>query len=63
MDRLKRYAELIVRVGVNVQPGQTLFVNGQVEHAEFARALTRAGYEAGARYVDVRYIDQTCAAR
>ena len=58
MDRLKRYAELIVRVGVNLQPGQTLFVNGQVEHAELARALARAGYEAGARYVDVRYADQ-----
>ncbi len=58
MDRLKRYAELIVRVGVNLQPGQTLFVNGQVEHAELVRALARAGYEAGARYVDVRYVDQ-----
>jgi aminopeptidase len=58
VDRLKRYAELIVRVGVNLQPGQTLFVNGQVEHAELARALARAGYEAGARYVDVRYVDQ-----
>ncbi len=58
MDRLERYAELIVRVGANVQPGQTLFVNGQVEHAELARALARAGYQAGARYVDVRYGDQ-----
>jgi aminopeptidase len=58
MDRLGRYADLIVRVGANVQPGQTLFVNGQVEHAELARALARAGYEAGARYVDVRYGDQ-----
>ncbi|HEX6763368.1 MAG TPA: aminopeptidase [Gaiellaceae bacterium] len=58
MDRLERYAELIVRVGANVQPGQTLFVIGVVEHAELARALARAGYEAGARYVDVRYGDQ-----
>ncbi len=58
MNRLERYAELIVRVGANVQPGQTLFVNGMVEHAELARALARAGYEAGARYVDVRYSDQ-----
>ena len=58
MDRLGRYADLIVRVGANVQPGQTLFVNGMVEHAELARALARAGYEAGARYVDVRYTDQ-----
>jgi aminopeptidase len=58
MNRLERYADLIVRVGANVQPGQTLFVNGMVEHAELARALARAGYEAGARYVDVRYSDQ-----
>jgi len=58
MDRLERYAELIVRVGVNLQPGQTLFVNAQVEHLELARALAKAGYRAGARYVDVRYTDQ-----
>ena len=58
MDRLDRYAELIVRVGANVQPGQTLFVNSVVEHAELVRALARAGYRAGARYVDVRYGDQ-----
>ncbi|HEY7397661.1 MAG TPA: aminopeptidase [Gaiellaceae bacterium] len=58
MDRLDRYADLIVRVGANVQPGQTLFVVSLVEHAELARALARAAYEAGARYVDVRYGDQ-----
>jgi aminopeptidase len=58
VSRLERYAELIVRVGTNVQPGQTLFVNGLVDHAELARAIARAGYEAGARYVDVRYSDQ-----
>ena len=58
MDRLERYAELIVRVGVNLQPGQTLFVNAQVEHLELVRALAKAGYRAGARYVDVRYADQ-----
>ena len=58
MDRLERYAELIVRVGVNLQPGQTLFVNAQVEHLELVRALAKAGYRAGARYVDVRYTDQ-----
>ena len=58
VDRLARYAELAVRVGVNVQPGQTLFVSPQIEHAPLARALARAGYEAGARYVDVNYRDE-----
>jgi aminopeptidase len=57
VDRLDRYATLITRVGANVQPGQTLFVTALVEHAPLARALARAGYQAGARRVDVRYGD------
>jgi aminopeptidase len=40
-----------------VQPGQTVFLLTQVEHVELARALTRAAYAAGARYVDVHYRD------
>jgi aminopeptidase len=57
-ERLERYAELAVRVGANVEEGQTVFIGALVEHAPFARALTRAAYVAGARYVDVRYADQ-----
>ncbi len=57
-ERLERYAELAVRVGANVEEGQTVFIGAMVEHAPFARALTRAAYGAGARYVDVRYGDQ-----
>jgi aminopeptidase len=57
-QRLERYAELAVRVGANVQPGQTLFIGSLVAHAPLVRAMTRAGYAAGARYVDVLYIDQ-----
>jgi aminopeptidase len=57
-ERLERYAELAVRIGVNVARGQTVFITARVEHAPFARALTRASYAAGARYVDVFYTDQ-----
>jgi aminopeptidase len=56
--RLERYAELVVRVGCNIQPGQLVEVVGRVEHAPVARAMTRAAYRAGARYVDVLYSDQ-----
>jgi aminopeptidase len=56
-ERLEAYADLAVRVGANVQEGQTVFLTTQVEHAPLARALTRAAYRAGARYVDVRYRD------
>ncbi len=57
-DRLERYAELAVRVGANVQPGQEVFVHGLVEHAELVRALTRQSYRAGASFVNVGYQDQ-----
>ena len=57
-DRLERYAELAVRVGANVQPRQLVAVSASVEHAPLARAVARAAYRAGARYVDVRYSDQ-----
>ena len=56
--RLERYAELAVRVGANVQEGQLVVVVGLVEHAPLVRAVTRAAYEAGARYVDATYRDQ-----
>ncbi len=57
-DRATRYAELAVRVGANVQPGQLVDVLAGIEHAEIARAVTRAAYAAGARYVDVYYSDR-----
>src|SRR5207247_4488894 len=57
-ERLERYAELAVRVGANVQPGQLVDVVARVEHAPLVRALARASYRAGARYVDALYIDQ-----
>jgi aminopeptidase len=56
--RLERYAELAVRVGANVEEGQIVFLASEIAHAPLARALARASYAAGARYVDVTYRDQ-----
>jgi aminopeptidase len=56
-DLLARYAEVVARVGVNVQPGQLVSIRGLVEHAEFARAIAEACYGAGAGRVDVDYSD------
>jgi aminopeptidase len=55
--RLERYAELVVRVGANVQPGQELFLLGNLEHRDLVRALARQAYRAGAGYVHVLYRD------
>ncbi len=57
-DRLQSLAQLAVEVGANVAEGQYVLVMGLVEHAPFARAIAEAAYDAGARYVDVSYIDQ-----
>ena len=57
-DRLRDYARLAVAVGLNVQPGQRVGINGFVEHAPLVRAVAQEAYAAGARYVDVLYTDQ-----
>jgi aminopeptidase len=56
-ERLEKYAELVVGLGANVQPGQEVFIRPNVEHRDLARALTRASYKAGASYVHVLYDD------
>jgi aminopeptidase len=56
-SREERYAELVVRVGANVQPGQLVDVLAGLEHVAIVREVARAAYRAGARYVDVRYVD------
>jgi aminopeptidase len=56
-ERLRRYAELAVRVGANVQEGQDAIVSCLVEHAGIARAIAREAYRAGARHVIVVYGD------
>ena len=55
--RLQRYAALAVRVGANVQPGQLVEVMGLVEHAPLVREVAREAWRAGARWVDVNYVD------
>ena len=50
-ERLERFAELSVRVGANVQPGQEVVLIYQVEHTQIARAMARAALGAGARRV------------
>ncbi|GAA3409245.1 aminopeptidase [Paenibacillus hodogayensis] len=56
-QKLDRYAELIVKVGANVQQGQTLMLQASVDSAELARRVVQKAYEAGAYTVKVRWSD------
>ena len=52
-DLLKKYAELIVRTGANVQSGQIVQLTVSAEQHEFAALVIEACYKAGAKKVNV----------
>ena len=51
------YAELLIKLGVNLQPDQSMRLSCELEHAEFTRMVVAAAYRAGARYVQVDWLD------
>ncbi|MFC0214971.1 aminopeptidase [Paenibacillus chartarius] len=57
-QHLDRYAELVVKVGANVQPGQLLIVESPLENAPLTRRIVRKAYEAGAKFVQVLWDDE-----
>jgi len=56
-SQIQSYAELLIRTGVNLQPGQSLRIGAELEHAPFVRVATAAAYQAGARFVHVDWND------
>lgn len=55
---IKDYAELLVKVGVNLQKGEKLVVSSPVIAADLTREIAKAAYKSGARDVDVIWNDQ-----
>jgi aminopeptidase len=51
------YADLLVRTGLNVQPGQSVRILAELGHRTFAQQVVRAAYTAGAGYVHVEWMD------
>lgn len=51
------YAHLLIAIGINLQPGQSVRVSGELEHRDFVRAVVAEAYKAGARYVLVQWVD------
>jgi aminopeptidase len=48
----QRYAELLVKVGLNLQPGQGLYIQSEVVHRPFVQLVVAEAYKAGAKYVE-----------
>ncbi|MCB0107359.1 MAG: aminopeptidase [Caldilineaceae bacterium] len=58
-QKLQTYADLIVKVGLNVQPGQRLLIaRASIPSAPLIREIAKAAYKAGARFVDVMWGDE-----
>lgn len=56
-EKLAKYAELVVRQGVNIQQGQDLVISCQIELADVVHTIIRTAYAAGARNVYVDWND------
>ena len=57
VNRLNKYAELIVKKGVNVQKDQIVVIRATTETKDFVRILTKAAYLAGAKKVYAQFSD------
>lgn len=56
-EQLDLYANLLVKKGAALKPGQELVLQAPVERADFARRVVAAAYKAGAGHVTVIWAD------
>lgn len=54
---LEKYAQLIVKIGLNVQSGQQLLIQAPVASASLVRCIAASAYQVGAEFVDVMWND------
>ncbi len=65
-ENLEKYADVIVKIGLNLQPGQRLLIGGPtsynygtpIELAPLVRLITKKAYQIGARLVEVFWDDE-----
>ena len=58
VNKLKGYAELIVRVGANIQKGQDVVISAELDQPEFIEMIVEECYKAGAAEVRVEWTHQ-----
>lgn len=58
INKIKAYAELIVKVGVNIKEGQEVIVDAELDQPEFVEMIVEECYKAGASDVRVEWSHQ-----
>ena len=61
LSRLREYAELLAKKGINVLEGEEVWINCQLDQVEFVRLVVEECYKAGAKKVRVRFSDNKIA--
>ena len=56
-DSLQPYAELLLRTGVNLQPGQSLIIRAELAYAPIVRLLVAEAYKLHAAHVYIDWVD------
>lgn len=59
--KLEQYAELAIKIGLNIQSGQVLMINAPIAAAELVRLAAKKAYELGAKDVHVEWTDEELA--
>ena len=57
-EMYEKLADLAIHKGVNIQKDQPLIIGAAIRDAEFAKMCAKKAYEAGAKYVTVKWDDQ-----
>lgn len=60
-QKLNNYADIIVKVGANIQPGQSVILTAAIDAAELARLVIKKAYEVGAYQVKVNWTDDAAS--
>lgn len=55
---LRKYAQLLVRSGVNIKKGQGCLISAEVAQHDFAEMVAEEAYRAGAKWVRMDWVDQ-----
>lgn len=57
-ENLIKYADLILKKGLNIQEGEPLLIVGPMERVDFVRLLTKRAYEMGIRRIEYDLDDE-----
>jgi len=55
--KISQYIDLIIKSGLDVQPGDAIFVHADIVSSDFIEQISEAMYKAGASGITVRYSD------